>query len=711
MHKILKIIKFLLYLHLKYNYSSLSAAGMKYNCEDHGMPNHQTKLRMKLNFLKIIKGVAIGIMTSVSTSAMAGIAVLDICERNYELETSGDYSRQVYSASYMCDIAGYNYIVTKDIQEAMTQDVILLANVMTSTSFSKDEMISISNWVKEGGTFVAPAFKSVPPSCTDILSEMFGINASEKFTKSNDRPIIKWNEKYFGDRELEYIDEEHERETSIGGVKSFTFTPASCEVLANYSNGNAAVARNAHGKGTTYLVGIAWRDAVQRNQLNKDQNSSREYNNGFEPSSDVWALFLRSIHAKATGISAWKFTVPAGYVQLLIPTHDCDSRTAYDEMHFMSEYEKSLGMKGHYFLTTHYFSDKINFGQSYLSDFYNSETLPKAAQLLKDGHTVGSHSICHFPDFNKVRNTDRVTKDEYAHRATCVDGTSTGASTWAEIVMSKQILESDLGNNVRSFRSGHLCVNPDFHAMLEEGDYSFQSCFTGGDLLSEFPFFGRFDNTWEKDQSKVLTMQLHISDVYNNKDGEPLDNDTWDHHRAVDEWESAMQKLRGNYASAILLIHPNREWKMILQKRLVERLDRSEVGMYNFEDYGDFWISRLNNKHSYAYDENDAQLTITTDDMEGLKRHLMTFAVEVSDKNMKSVVISNKDASEAYNAKLKKLSDTRYLAIPDFNDPVTLSVGQVNGGGNDEYSAIYDINGRLISTDAANEETLSSLPK
>ncbi len=94
-----------------------------------------------------------------------------------------------------------------------------------------------------------------------------------------------------------------------------------------------------------------------------------------------------------------------------------------------------------------------------------------------------------------------MTKEEYAHRATCVDGTSTGASTWAEIVLSKQIIEEDLGNNVRSFRSGHLCVNPDFHAMLETGDYAFQSCYTGGDILSEFPFFGHFDNGWEKDQS------------------------------------------------------------------------------------------------------------------------------------------------------------------------------------------------------------------
>ncbi len=665
---------------------------------------------MKLNFPNILKSFSIGLMSMTGLEASAGIAVLDICERNFELEASGDYARQVYSATYMCDIAGYDYIVTTDIEEAMEQDVILLANVITSTSFSREELLTLSEWIKNGGTFVSPAIKSVPPSSKEIVSEIFGIDATGGFTKSTDRPIIKWNEQYYGDRELEYIDEDHERETSLGGVKNFTFTPTTCEVLANYNNGNAAVARHTIGKGTAYLAGVTWRDVVQRNQLNKDQNSSREYNNGFEPSSDVWALFLRSIYAKTAGLSVWKFTVPAGYLQLLIPTHDCDSRTAYDAMHYMSDYEKSLGMKGHYFLTTHYYSDKMNFGQSYLSDFYNAETIPLAAQLLNDGHTVGSHSVCHFPDFNKTRNTDIVTRDEYAHRATCSDGTSTGASTWAEIVMSKQIIEEDLGNNVRSFRSGHLCVNPDFHAMLEMGGYEFQSCYTGGDILSEFPFFGRFDNAWEKDQSKVLTMQLHISDVYNNKEGEPLNDDTWNTHRAPDEWENAMQKLRGNYASAILLVHPNREWKMTLQKRLIERLDRTEVGMYNFEDYGDFWISRLNNKYSYTYNEDDGQLTIYIDNLADAKKNLLTYAVEITDTPVKSVVVSNHAASEAYCAELKKLSETRYLAVPDYQHPFGAGVTQEESS-DQGFLAIYDLQGRIVSTEANSEDIFKSIPK
>lgn len=643
-------------------------------------------------------------------NAYSSICILDISGRNSENENSGSYSRQVYSATYLCDVAGYNYIVTDSLPLAMKEKFILMSSNIVQNSFNTEEWAKISEWVKSGGTFLVPGIRSVAPESQEIISQLFGIDATMPFTRSANRMLITWNPDFYQEKELEYIDEENERTTSIGKITSYSFTPTICDILATYSNGDTAVARHEYGKGRVYLAGINWRDVVQRNQLNKDQNASRQYNNGFEPSSDVWALFLRSAYAKSIDLSVWKFTVPAGFTQLLIPTHDCDSRTAYDEMHSMSEYEKSLGLSSHYFLTTHYFSDKVNFGHSYLSDFYNSETIPKALQLLEDGHTIGSHSICHFPDFNKTSNTDTVTREEYALRATCVDEVSTGASTWAEIVLSKQILEEDLGNHVRSFRSGHLCVNSDFHSMLEEGDYAFQSCYTGGDLLSEFPFFGRIGNTWNQELSTVLTMPLHISDVYNNKDGEPLNNDTWITHRAVDDWQQAMQKLRGNYASAILLIHPNRDWKMTMQKMLIERLDSAEVGLYNFEDYGDFWLTRLSCEYSYDYDTVSKSLVITTD-LEKLKESRMTFGIETSDASINSVTVCNADGTESYPALLRQLTASRYLAIPEF--PVSdTGVEEIRTDHRDqlnEKGSIVDLNGRTIAKFLSKEESTNFL--
>lgn len=49
------------------------------------------------------------------------LVVLDMTERNRtaENEISGDYSRQLYSATYLCDIAGYDYIITQNLEEAL----------------------------------------------------------------------------------------------------------------------------------------------------------------------------------------------------------------------------------------------------------------------------------------------------------------------------------------------------------------------------------------------------------------------------------------------------------------------------------------------------------------------------------------------------------------------------------------------------------------
>lgn len=360
----------------------------------------------------------------------------------------------------------------------------------------------------------------------------------------------------------------------------------------------------------------------------------------------------------------------------------------------MGDYEKSLGLRGHYFLTTHYYSDKKNFGHEYLSDFYDAAGIAAAKALYNDGHTIGSHSVCHFPDFASVRNTDVVTRDEYSSRATCENGKSTGASTWAEIVMSKNIIQGDFGNRVRSFRSGHLAVNPDFHPMLEEGAYEFQSCYTAGDLLSEFPFHGRMDNNWSTELSSVLTIPLHISDVYNENSGFPLNNDTWETHPAPDMWAEAMRKLRGNYASAVLLIHPNREWKMTLQKRLVERLPLDDVGFYNFEDYGDFWNARLASDYSVAYDPDSKTVTIFAD-LDTVEKHRMTFAVECGPDEVKSVVFRDASGSRTLGAKLKQLAAGRILAVPSsFGAVGQVSVSPVAPG-------LYDLTGHRVSDDSA----------
>lgn len=523
--------------------------------------------------------------------------LLDLTQQNAHNEEAGEHSRNVYSAQYLINLAGIPYMTTTNIVDAIAHaNMIVCASPFKQSTLTAFEIQLLKNWIKQGGVFVAPAITNT----NSHLCDLFGL---ESVAYSKERRTFTWREEYLKEKELAYFDEPEERTISLGkarnttaeSIKTYGYQPTTAEAMAYFDSTNvAAVLRHRIGAGTIYTFGILWRDVVQRSQLGKNTTATRITSNGFEPSADIYAFFFRSLFAKINPISVWKYTIPQGYESVLIPTHDCDSRTAYDEMYWLSEYEKSLGVSAHYFLTVHYFRDA-----GYLSDFYNEDTRPKAQRLLVDGHTVGSHSVCHFPDFS---NTDLfpatvVTKEAYAVSAhhDKKTGITQGGSTWAELGLSKRIIEEDLGNRVRSFRSGHLCMNKLMPMVQQAVGYTFSSCYASCNVLSQFPFHERMENDWTGAQG-VLQIPLHISDVIN---ANPMTDSAWNH--APDIWLKVLEKLQRNYAPTVLLIHPNRDWKMFAMRQLVGAMDRDKVGLYNFEAYGDFWLAREKMSFDYTY--------------------------------------------------------------------------------------------------------------
>lgn len=532
------------------------------------------------------------------------VAVIDMNARNGEVEDGSDNSRNLYSAEYMADVAGMPWFSTDNLDRALAgADMIVMSSRVhggRNPSFTDEEWGRIADWVAGGGVLVAPSLES---SVSKAVSALFGLEAVQSQQKNHSS--ITWSGSKLP--ELAYFDEPEELSTCIGKnlIHTTEYTPASgAEALATYDGGNAAaVVKNRHGDGAVYTVGVKWRDVIQRPQLNKD-DSSHASSNAFVPGADIYALFLRAVYAANREVALWKYTVPEGYESVLVPTHDCDSSTAYEAMHYMGDYEHSLGVDGHYFLTVHYYRDP-----GYMSQFYNAANIALAKKLLAQGHTVGSHSIGHFPDFS---NADRfpmtvVTEEGYAAQATndINTGVTTGGSTWAEIVMSKQILERDLGNKVRAFRSGHLCVNKLIPEALRLGGYEFTSCYTASDVMCGTPYFTRIQNDWTGELTGVLQMPLHFSDVYSS---DKMDETNW--AEKVTSWREVQKKYRGNLMSSIILIHPNRDWKMEAEKMLVEMMDLSREGLYNFQDYGDFWVKRGDFDFDYAHDASTGRLVV-----------------------------------------------------------------------------------------------------
>ena len=619
--------------------------------------------------LCILLGITSAATAQSQTEKTKRACVLDITKKIAEIELS---NRNVYSAEYMMEVAGIPYFTATSLSEAMEKSsMIIISSEVKKNSFTTDEVQALGQWVENGGILVSPAV-SVINNKVDIaegLKNLFGIQSS---TQAKSRYTMSWVEKFYNDKELEYIDQPEERTISLGqakkktgeSMKTFAYTlqeGVDADILALFDDGTNAVIRRSLGKGTIYLFGYLWRDIIQRAQLNKDFEAQRKSSNAFEPSADVTTLFVRSAFNKSRRLSVWKFTIPDGYESLIIPTHDCDSRTAYDSMYYMSEYERDLKFKAHYFLTVHYFRDS-----PYLSAFYDDITKEKSRLLIRDGHTVGSHSICHYPDFSITERFPLtvVTREEYAattHHATDDSsvGISTGGSTWAEVVLSKQIIEENHGNHVRSFRTGHLCMNDNIPEAEQIGGYNFASCFAAGDVMSEFPYRERLGRAWTGDFNGVLEMPLHISDVIS---ASPINENNW--MEKPDMWHTVQGQLQGNYAPAILLIHPNRKWKMQAEKMLVEMTDLTKVGMYNFEDFGDFWNARRELDFDYAYNEDTHLLEIflnNIEDKESISHQRFALDITDSDVLIENISIINSNGEKIADGDMKQLTPTRLL--------------------------------------------------
>lgn len=583
-----------------------------------------------------------------------GVALLDLTTRNKETEDGSEDGRNLYSAGYMLEVAGVPCFRTANIKEALDKSgMILFSSPVRGNTFTAEELEQLTLWVTEGGVIVSPA--CIEPA--GQVAELFGITAAS-YTKS--RYFASWEDGAMTEKELEYMDEPEEKDFSLGNerlgtaVKTYGYTPSTAEVLARFNTGESAVTVNKTGRGRVYSFGLLWRDVIQRPQLNKDFSAQRSYSNDFEPSADVFPLFVRSVYTKYNEVAVWKSTVPGRYRSVLIPTHDCDSRTAYDEMHFMSDYEKAIGVKGHYFLTTHYYRD-----QPYMSAFYDESAVEHSRKLVAAGHTVGSHSVGHFPDFNKTERFPivRTTRDTYKAMHDLQKGITTGGFTWAEVALSKEILESDLGIRVRSFRTGHLLMNKNIPAVQEDAGYSFSSCYGAGDVMTCFPFLERIGNEWTGRQSKVLQMPLHFSDVINDA---PMDETNW--HEKPDRWLKILNKLAGNYAPAILLIHPNREWKMSAEKLLIDRMDQQAIGLYNFEDYGDFWSARRELVFEFAYVEEKDKVMIRADRADFDRNTHLSFMIETESGRQPSEIVLVDENAFSLPLQVKEVARGKFLA-------------------------------------------------
>lgn len=517
------------------------------------------------------------------------------------------------SACHMMDVAGLPYDVISSSEDISDYRLVLVAVRPDVTNTTDQDIQRFEAYILKGGSLIFPLIRDI---------RLYPVAGVTEMVQNANSPVLDW-QKSDGYDELIYFDDPFEIQTSIGKSVEQTipagyYVISEADALARYSDGEPGVVRNTYGTGYCYSFGFRWRDVILRSQLGYDYSANRSFSNGFEPSADVFPLFLRAVWIKVCSTAVWKHTSPDASLSSLMITHDVDSRTGMDTMQYFSTYEKESGLRTHYFITTRYFKDDL------MSNFYNPTAINQLKAVMADGHTIGSHSVGHFPDMKDTvifpAGKPGVNPNAYQPRYFEQNGFTTGGTLWGEAQVSKTLLENDLNISIRSWRPGHLLTPKYMFQILDSAGYAYSSTFSANDILCNFPFINKGKLSFYGSNTNLLEIPMTLSDVYSDNPISPTN-----YPQLVEIWKDVVLKNMNNEAPTVLLIHPNRRYKVNAQAMLVNSLP-PKVGLVNFEDYADFWMHRLTTDYALEA-KGDSVMIIKMKQSDIMKHPPVSFAM------------------------------------------------------------------------------------
>ena len=608
------------------------------------------------------------------------LAILDLCERNNETN-----KENLASAIHMAEVAGMSYIITTIVSEAVSYPFVLVTSSLIDGTLQTGEIQTLNNFVNNGGILIAPYIKDA------VYFNLFGISNSSYATS---RYKLVWNTPATHP-ELSWINDDLEKVLPLArpdysnSISTRGYTIKQSTILAFFEDNSAAITVNKYGQGKAYALGFQLKDVVLRNLLNKDYSAQRTWSNGFEPTTDMFLLFLRAVYTSNKAVSIYKHTSPENSTSTLMITHDVDSRTGMDSMYYFSEWEESQGIKAHYFVTTHYLKD------SHMSAYYDDKSIPQIRSLLEHGHIVGSHSVGHFPDFDSrsvfPEGVAGNTTENY--RPVNENDVTSGGTVAGELEVSRDLLNNECGANVRSFRAGYLAFNTHLINVMADLGFAFNSTHSANDVLTNFPYRQRTSSAFSGNPTDVYEIPMSISDASKTL---KLTEET--EEIVVPNWIDILKKNDDNNAPTVLLIHPNRGWKLDALKSIIAAKPAS-VMTYDLDAFGDYWLERRDLDYDYSITNNKLSVKFVNDAAIG---EAQSFVI-TNGRNLESIELLNHSGehlafqSENWNANDVIITHIggSIVIIPEPKQ-FTLVINSKDENGQN----LFDVNWQVLSADS-----------
>ena len=278
--------------------------------------------------------------------------------------------------------AGIPFRMTNDYREALRHKAILAYPMISGGTVSAEAVAALAQHVQNGGTLVA-----VQPLANSLKS-LFGfteaIPSRQQKSLAFQKGALSWP-----------LDDAREAALTINGsapevvLGTYSFLFPTGKVVAAYEDGKAAIIRKDYGGGAAYAVGLDLGHWLLTGYNSRAESSARSYVNEYEPSLDILLQWLKEVYRSAEKNAVFLGSVPSGKALAVLLTHDVDFTKSVVNAVAYAEYEKSMGIRGTYFIQTKYVRDY------YDEIFFNDAYLPYLRKLTELGMELGSHTVCH----------------------------------------------------------------------------------------------------------------------------------------------------------------------------------------------------------------------------------------------------------------------------------------------------------------------------
>ncbi|MDD5052800.1 MAG: hypothetical protein PHO27_08750 [Sulfuricurvum sp.] len=508
-------------------------------------------------------------------------------------------------------ISGVPFFFADNLNSLSAKIAYLDAGSFLPNWFTPERVTMLENFVDKGGRLIIVGVNHDIASKLSPILQSRSLNTGhmhKKFTLLPD----KWNR---------YLDDPNEQNYTLSTMDdkapySTAITTYSKDtILARYEDGNVAAIRYKYKKGDITLIGISSYDLRLRNLVGRDYNANQHYCDDFEPLSDYLSLLIKGMYESTFPIGVTLHTAPYGYQSTLLITHDVDYRYSMEEgMKKFAESEIREHTPSTFFIQTKYLTDDKDVA------FFTPKTARIFPWLQKNGFEIGSHTVMHTRNFNKLPiGTCKEFYPEYKPISFTDTEDQNNPTLCGELKVSKELLNGIKGGNIVSFRSGELLYHKDLPHVMERLGYTQGSNFSAEDVLSYFPYRYPYDKYTLDKESNIFEFPLS----YEDEMSPPL---IFRVNKAV----SLFDKIYNNGAVFVLLIHPDCTWwklknfDLSFEEKFLHALP-NDVWRTTMSKAGNFWHFRDTLNWHYQQLNNHLIITIKShSDFKGITFTLNT---------------------------------------------------------------------------------------